>query len=134
MIKLVFCLRRRESLSHTEFARYWREEHAPLVRAHAETLRIRRYVQSLGVTDPRLAPAVEARWPGGAPFDGVAELWWDSVEDLAAVQADLAGRAAGRALLEDERRFIDLAHSPIFFTEESVVLGDGLSDGESPAG
>ena len=32
MIKLVFTLRRSDRLSREEFQRYWREEHAPLVK------------------------------------------------------------------------------------------------------
>ena len=30
-------------------------------------------------------------------------------------------REAGRALLEDERRFIDLSRSPLFFADELLV-------------
>jgi len=46
MIKLVFCLRRRDDLSPAEFYSSWRERHAPLVLRHAPVLRIARYVQS----------------------------------------------------------------------------------------
>jgi uncharacterized protein (TIGR02118 family) len=124
VIKLVFCLTREPSLTREEFARYWREEHAPLVRTHAAALRIRRYTQSLTISDPRLQPPLDARRPAGGveSYDGVAELWWDSAEDLVEASASPAGRAAGRALLEDERRFLDLDRSPIFFTEEQVIL------------
>lgn len=40
--------------------------------------------------------------------------------------ASREGRSAGRTLLEDERRFIDLPNSPIFFAHEReiVSLGD----------
>jgi hypothetical protein len=37
-----------------------------------------------------------------------------------------AGRAAASALLEDERRFIDLERSPLFLAEEHVII-DGPS-------
>ena len=30
---------------------------------------------------------------------------------------------AGAALLEDERKFIDLANSPLWFNEEHVIVG-----------
>jgi hypothetical protein len=80
MIKLVFCLRRLPTLSASEFHRYWVEHHAELVRQHAPTLRIRRYTQNHAFSDPRLSPAIEARGGQIDPFDGVAELWWDSVE------------------------------------------------------
>ncbi len=32
------------------------------------------------------------------------------------------GRAAGRALLEDERRFIDLANSCLFYVREHEIV------------
>jgi hypothetical protein len=56
-------------------------------------------------------------------YDGVAELWWDSYEEFAEASGTPEGRRAGRALLEDERNFIDLPNSPLFFTEEHVIIG-----------
>jgi uncharacterized protein (TIGR02118 family) len=122
MIKLVFCLRRLPTLSVTEFQRYWLEQHAELVRRHAATLRIRRYTQSHTVPDPRLSPVIDSRGGQVAAFDGVAELWWDSAEDLVEAISTTEGQAAGRALLEDERTFIDLPNSPLFFTNEHVIV------------
>ena len=122
MIKLVFCLRRRSELTPAEFRRYWLAEHAELVRRHGAALRIRRYVQSHTVVDQRVAASLAARGSDIEPYDGVAELWWDSVEDVIEAGATKEGRAAGRALLEDERNFIDLANSPIFYSEEHVIV------------
>jgi uncharacterized protein (TIGR02118 family) len=124
MIKLVFCLRRLPTLSNESFQDYWLNQHAPLVRAVAPLLRIRRYVQSHSFEDSRLAPAVAARGAIGASYDGVAELWWDSVDDLIAAGATAESRAAGRQLLEDERRFIDLANSPLFYVREKVIISN----------
>ncbi len=115
MIKLVFCARRLPHLSRPEFQRYWLETHGPLVRRYADVLRIRRYVQVHTLDDP-VQDALRASRGGPEPYDGVAELWWDSREDL--VRADPEWRRAGQALLEDERRFIDLARSPLFIGEE----------------
>jgi uncharacterized protein (TIGR02118 family) len=120
MIKLVFCLRRLPHLSRVEFQRYWRETHAPLVRRHATTLRIRRYVQ-LHTLDHPAQDALRASRGGPEPYDGVAELWWDGIDDLDPARADEAWRAAALALLEDERRFIDLARSPLFVGEEHTI-------------
>jgi uncharacterized protein (TIGR02118 family) len=122
MIKLVFCVRRLPTLSESEFHRYWFEDHAELVRQHAATLRIRHYTQSHTFSDVRLSPAIDARGGKVDPFDGVAELWWDSAEDLIEASVTAAGRRAGRALLDDERNFIDLPNSPLFFTEERVII------------
>ena len=122
MIKLVFTLRRREDMTREEFQRYWREQHAPLVRRHADALRIRRYVQ-VHARDTDLDEAI-AGPRGSEPrvYDGVAELWWDSLEELVAAFSSDAGQAAGRELLEDEQRFIDLPRSPLWLGEENVVI------------
>ena len=123
MLKLVFCLRRLPHLSRAEFQRYWRETHGPLVRRHAAALRIRRYVQ-VHTLDDSLQDALRATRGGPEAYDGVAELWWDDRAAFEAVLADPAGQAAARELLEDERRFIDLGHSPLFVAEERP-LGAG---------
>jgi len=121
MVKLVFCARRLPHLSRAEFQRYWRETHGPLVRRHAATLRIRRYVQ-LHTLDDVINDALRASRGGPEPFDGIAELWWDSREDLAAAAATPEGQRAGAALLEDERRFIHLAESPLWIAEEHPIV------------
>ena len=56
-------------------------------------------------------------------YDGVAELWWDSLDDLFVAVTSEAGQAAGQALLEDEQRFIDRTSSPLWLGEEHVVIG-----------
>ena len=131
MIKLVFALRRRPDLSREEFQTYWREHHAPLVRSHAEALGIRRYVQVHTLPDDLHAPLRDSR---GAPdaYDGVAELWFDSIEALGAAAVSDEGRAAAVALLEDERRFIDHAHSPLWLADEHPVVGPEVEYDEAP--
>jgi uncharacterized protein (TIGR02118 family) len=123
MIKLVFMLRRRDGITREEFQRYWKGEHAELVKRHAELLRIRRYVQT-HARDTDLDDAL-AGSRGSEPrqYDGVAELWWDSIDDLAQAATSEEGQTAQQALLEDERRFIDLANSPIWLGEEIAVIG-----------
>jgi len=122
MIKLVFTLRRREDMTREEFQRYWREQHAPLVKRHADALHIRRYVQ-VYARDTDLDDAI-ASPRGSEPriYDGVAELWWDSLEDLVAALSSDAGQASARALLQDEQRFIDLPRSPLWLGDENVVI------------
>ena len=123
MIKLVFMVRRREGITRDEFQRYWKEEHAELVQRHAGLLRIRRYVQT-HARDTDLDDAL-AGSRGSEPrqYDGVAELWWDSIDDLVQAATSEEGQTAQQALLEDERRFIDLANSPIWLGEEIAVIG-----------
>lgn len=123
MIKLVYCLRRLPSLSRVEFQRYWRETHGPLVRERAATLGIKRYVQVHTLDSPLNEALRASRAGSGEPFDGVAELWWESAEALASATAADEGRKAARELREDEDRFIDFQRSVIFAAEEHPFVG-----------
>ncbi|KCZ62670.1 hypothetical protein L53_11265 [Hyphomonas sp. L-53-1-40] len=121
MIKLTFCLRRLPHLSREEFQRYWREQHAPLVAKHAETLGILRYVQC-HTGHNELNDAMQGSRGGPKAYDGVAELWFESEESMAANSSEEVAKA-GAELLEDEKKFIDLASSPLWFGEEHAIVG-----------
>lgn len=87
-----------------------------------DALRIRRYVQTHSLEEGSDADLRAVR--GGPPgYDGVAELWWDSLEDMASVAGSDEARKAGRLLLEDEKKFIDLAKSPLWWGIEKPVIG-----------
>ncbi len=120
MIKLTFCLRRLPKLTLVEFQDYWFDKHAPLVAKHRDALRIRRYVQ-MHTTDTAMNAAMRAIRGGPEGYDGVAELWWDSIDDIMTNDSAEA-RAAGLELLEDERRFIDLENSPLWFGNERTIF------------
>ncbi|HUD17238.1 MAG TPA: EthD domain-containing protein [Acidimicrobiales bacterium] len=122
MIKLIFCLRRRQDISEEEFHRYWRHEHGPLVIRHAATLGIRRYVQLHTVSGPVNAMLAATRG-GPEAYDGVAELWFDSADALASSAATEKGMAAAADLARDEERFIDHARSPLFVADEQAIIG-----------
>lgn len=67
---------RREDMSREDFRRWWIDEHAPLARTLPGVRRIR-----FNVLDD------------DAPFDGIAELWFDSAEDADAAYATDIGKA-----------------------------------------
>ena len=121
MIKLTFALTRLPHLTREAFQAYWFERHGPLVASVREPLRIRRYVQSHSL--PAEVSADLRRTRGGPEgFDGVAQLWWDSFDDMAVTTTDPAAVAAGKMLLEDERTFIDLSRSPLWWVEEKTIF------------
>ena len=121
MIKLSFCLHRLPHLSREEFQSYWRNTHAPLVKKNRDALRIRRYVQCHAATT-ELNDLIRAGRNAPEMYDGVAELWWERFDDLQAAMASPEGQAAGLELLEDERKFIDLSRSPLWFGTEFEVF------------
>lgn len=121
MIKLVYVLARRPDVSKERFHDYWLNTHGPLVRSHAQAIRAKKYIQSHTIDTPLNA----AFWqPRGMlpPVDGITEVWWDSLDDVRKGFLDSPGREAIRILAEDEEKFIDIAKSQVFLTEEHVIF------------
>lgn len=121
MIKLTFCLVRLAHLSRESFQAYWYDTHAPLVASVAEALGIRRYVQ-LHSLPAEASIDIRATREAPAEFDGVAELWFDSLEAVVENVRRPEAQAAGALLLEDEKRFIDLPRSPLWWGQERVII------------
>ncbi|MGW1419903.1 EthD domain-containing protein [Bradyrhizobium manausense] len=123
MIKLTACACRLPTLTREEFDKHWRERHAALIRKHAATLRIRGYVQTPTLDNPTVQEAIRAtRDAEVVPYDGIAELWWDSLEELQAARSTPEGLAALKELIEDERLFQDPKRSRLWFGTERHVI------------
>ncbi len=121
MIKMIFCVKKRDDISAEAFTDYWLNTHAPLVKSQREALQMKRYSQrhSGYVELEQQAIASRGMSPG---YDGFAEVCWDNIETLANALSSEAGLAASALLAEDEARFIDLSKSTIAFTEEHVIF------------
>lgn len=114
MVKLVVYFKRRADLEVEPFQEYWRTRHAEAVSALPG---IRRYVQS---------HTLLAGYRKGEPaFDGIAEVWFDDVDAIRA----LDGTDALRAVQEDEARFIDRSTMKTLVTDEHLI-----KDGDPPDG
>jgi hypothetical protein len=118
MIRMTLVMRRRPEMRLEEFQEYWRLAHGPRVAAHAERLDILRYVQVHTLIDPANDALVGTRGKMEAIYDGATELWWRDAQALAAALHSSAGKAAFEELLADERQFVDLAASPLWFAHE----------------
>ena len=119
VLKLTFCLRRLPKLSLHEFHDYWLTKHGPLVRRLQPALGMVRYVQQHRL-EGDLAAGMQRVRGAPEPYDGVAELWWESEEAFRTARGSEA-REAGRLLLEDEARFIDLSRSPLWLNREQMI-------------
>jgi len=121
MVKLVFVIRRRQELSSEEFHRYWLEEHGPLARRLLDSLGARRYVQ-MHTPGGDLNAALAAPRGTAEAYDGIAEIWWDSLDAFIAAAGSEEGQRANETLTADEARFIDFARSSLFLAEEHALL------------
>lgn len=104
MIKRISFIRRKDGMSEDEFFRYWTGPHADIVQ------------QMPGVRGLRFG-RVQGWTPEEARWDGVGELWFDSVD--AARQA-FATEPFASMLAEDRPKFMREAQS--CFVEEHTAL------------
>jgi uncharacterized protein (TIGR02118 family) len=108
-VKGLFLVKRKPGLSVAEFQDYWRTRHAPLV---PRTPHLLRYVQChvLPETYESDAPPV---------YDGVAELWWPSVEKF---KESWASPELQVEQLNDAKKFVDGQSTVAFLAEENRVI------------
>lgn len=112
MIKLMVAVKRRADMAPADFHEYWRTTHAELVKSIPAARRyIRKYVQSHTVD--------EAYAHGEVPFDGVVELWFDTVADQEAFFSDPEYLAK---VQPDESRFADMDRTEFFVTREESII------------
>ena len=121
MIKLVYCLRKRDDIDPDRFYRYWLGEHGPLVKSVAEAIGACRYVQSHTILPELNELMIESRGLK-APCDGVTEVWWETMSALELGMSSSSGVKAQGKLTEDEARFIDFSRSRVFITEEHQIF------------
>ena len=81
MVKVMWFLKRAEHLSLAEFRRWWLEDHAPDIVAD-QTPHLKRYVVDARVDDDS---TLAGKPLDECPWDGIAEQWFDSIEDYNAV-------------------------------------------------
>jgi uncharacterized protein (TIGR02118 family) len=106
MIKLVYCITKKASLSDEEFFHYWKGVHGPI---GARIPGLRRLVQSHRLT----VPGDKSR----SDYDGMAELWFDDVEAYLAARQSPEWTASS----EDEAHFIDHKRVAAFVSEEHII-------------
>lgn len=91
--------------------------HGPFFMQNAGVMRAKKYVQSHTLNTPLNESLRSSR--GMLPdYDGVAEVWFESEQDLVAAMSTPEGQKLGGALLEDEGNFVDHANSSAFIVEE----------------
>ena len=104
MIKRVSLVRRKEGMSREEFLAHWMGPHAEIVR------------QLPGLRGLRFG-VVQSWTPEEAAWDGVGELWFDSV---GAAEAAFASEPVRSLLVEDRALF--LGGMQACFVEEHTVV------------
>ena len=107
MIKLIALLKRKEGMPREDFAPRWVEEHTKI---SAKLPGCKGY--RINICTPRQPEGSEEEpW-----FDGTAELWWDSIEDMENSFATPIGVEAGA----DGDSFTRIRHH--LYTQEFIII------------
>lgn len=118
VMRIFYPLRALPSLGDEAARRDWLTRHGPLVRSHAEAAGILCYRQVHRADHPLDAALRRARGTQAPPYLGHAEIWFDQSR----MPATEESRAADRALVEDEARFVDFGRSTMLFGKERTFV------------
>lgn len=120
-VKVTYLLSRREGMSVEDCHRTWLADHGPLVASFARATRMARYVQSHAIA-PEMNAGFQVQRGFAAPLDGITEVWFRSADELASPLEPERAREGGATLAEDERRFVEMARSRCFLTQEHEIF------------
>ena len=128
IVRLTFPIRLLGELGFDAGQRYWRMQHGPIIRRHAEAMGVLRYLQVHRIESDLEAALRASRGTAVEAYDGHAEIWFDAGNP----PATAAARRGGSAAVEDERRFIDFRRSSLFHGKELVIFDRPRRVGEDP--
>ena len=113
LLKVSCLLTRRPDLTHEQFFRYWTEKHTPMLsKPQPGAPKVYRYVQLHPIDDT--VPALQT-----APYDGVAEIWFESLEDVAVMFTSAYYKSVVAA---DEEKFLDRSKTVFLYAHEKTIV------------
>ncbi len=113
LLKVSCLLTRRSNLTHEQFFRYWTEKHTPMLAKPDPTApKVYRYVQLQPI--PETVPRLKT-----APYDGVAEVWFESIEDAAAM---FTSEHYNTVVAKDEENFLDRSKTVFLYAMEKTII------------
>ena len=116
MIKTVRFVKKRKDMSREEFKNYWLTKHAQLERMVVEKTPVQKIIVSFATG--------EMRGGGEPPFDGMVEIYFDSIEDWKLFYESEIHKSG--IMRKDEENFVDMDDVPVrAMTEEYVIAEKG---------
>ena len=124
MIRISYLMRRKTGLSREEFQSYWSDSHPQAAPEDAfAVLGVKRYMQVLTIETEARNLVIGPRTELVEEFDGMAELWVDSLEDLESNWSTAKAKQYIEIFFKDEQNFIDWSRSTILVSREINVFG-----------
>jgi uncharacterized protein (TIGR02118 family) len=119
MIKLSILVPRRSDLTLEQFSAHWKNIHGPLFSSQPEVKRfVKKYVQVHSTGEYLNQFPV-------ASFDGIAEIWFDKMEDINQV---FRTENYLKTIAPDEALFIDREKILWIYGRENIVIDFNLAN------
>jgi len=112
MVKLIILVKKKTDMDLDEFHTYWRNNHGGLYKTMPA---LKKYVRKYN----QCHTLPEAYKRNAAPYDGVAELWFDSYDAIDQFLEDPDYMAKVRP---DEKKFCDFESLVFFATSEEPMI------------
>ena len=109
-LKTIRTISRRRDLTHAQFKDYWLNQHSRLEREVIETTNMQRIIASFALPENPAVPE----------FDGLAELYFATVEDIRAM---FAGPVPAM-MRKDEENFVQMNAPAVRLVAEEYVIGE----------
>ncbi len=118
VVRVFYPLRHQRSLTEEQARHYWLTHHGPIVRSHAQAAGTLCYRQVHRANSPLDEGLRADRGTVVESYLGHAEAWFDRGRASGTEEA----RRAAAAFVEDERNFIDMERSTIFYGKEHTFI------------
>lgn len=113
LLKVSCLLTRRADLTYEEFLAYWTEKHTPMLAKPApDGPKVYRYIQLHPIS--QTVPDLQT-----APYDGVAEIWFDKLDDAAAM---FTSEHYKTTVAADEEKFLDRSKTLFLYSHEKRII------------
>ncbi len=111
MVKFSFLIQRLPGMSFESFVDYHKHKHAPLFSSIPETQQyVRKYIITHAVAAPGFPKPL---------YDGITEIWFDSLDDF---HRFFATENYLTKVHPDESNFIDLSNVVVMVTTETIIM------------
>ncbi len=117
MVRMLYCIMRRDDIPLKDFRNYFEGEHRELVCQAAEELKALRVTQSLTLMVERNF-MVMVRRGTEMPYDAVIEMWWENAAEFDRVMETEQAQGKAETFFTRTGDYIDFSRSRIFFTEQ----------------
>ena len=117
MVRMIYCVMRKEGVSLQDFRNYFDGEHKELVCELAKELKATEFSQSLTLMVERNFTMMIRRGTE-MPYDGVIEMWWDNATGFEKISENAETQRKTDNFFNQASQYVDLTKSRMCFTEQ----------------